>query len=128
MTKQDWIEAEKQVGLFSHLELNCDGYKLTICEARQKNKIVILFYVNDYFKGEWYNECEERRRFFRPFKNKIYKSKKEESLFRKWAKRDGKEFISHLECYSWHWNSFKAFKNHLIKHNKEITWLNKLEG
>jgi len=127
MTKQEWIEAEKHLSQFTHLEFMCDEYALTIYEMRYKNRIVISFYVNGWFKGIWYDECEERSRFFRKIEKRIYKDKKVETAMKRLYKMDKKEFKPTFSEYLCYWTSFKSFKSHLIKNNKEIKWLNKPE-
>lgn len=124
MTKQEWIEAEKLVTLYSALLLDCDGFRLSISETRSKNKIEVIVYVNGFLKGEWIsNDCEERRRFYQKKKKQMHSQKK----IKQWKRLFGKTLEQYAYYYLPFWTSFKAFKAHLINNNKEIIWLNKPE-
>ena len=68
-------------------------------------------------------DCEERRRFFRPYTRTVW-SKSQLDMFKKLSKKQlqnrgidpGKTFTTY---YPW-WTSFKALKAHLLKNNTSI--------
>lgn len=130
MTSDDWKKVEKRLeNFYDIVELNCDGYKVELVLTREKpmkNNIVI--YINGVIKGEWItNDCEERRRFFRPVKKYLYPQKYRASMKKepKWLQR---EFPNTDRTYTFYvpdWLSFKALKSHLIKNNENIELITK---
>lgn len=121
MTKEEWAEVEKKLqSPWGSVDLMCDGYKLTLQVQRDKMRLIIMIFVDGEFKGIWFNECEERRRFFQPCKRKIYKAK----TFKGFSKRtlksmqiDPNETITHYRPF---WTAFRPLKAHLIKNNTSI--------
>ena len=128
MTSQDWQEVEERLNHFyTFVELICDGYKVTLVLVRVTQfKNVIRIYVDGQIKGIWYTEdCEERRRFFRPVskyahtqKEKAHLNKISKSLRRKMGPwyDPNKKYTYYLPS----WTSFKTLKSHLIKNNSNI--------
>lgn len=127
MTPQDWKEVEERLNLFSAIvKLRCDGYEVTLVLKRiSQFKNAIMVYVNGEIRGSWLAEdCEERRRFYRPRVKSLY-SQKQKAALRKVSKKLRKKFgLPNPEAkytfYDFYWTSFKALKCHLIKHNKSI--------
>lgn len=124
MTPEDWKEVEKKLdSLFDHVELLIDGYKVTYRLSRTgKTKLAIMTYVNGAWKGAYYNECEESKRFACP-KNIGYSRKYKTSmkkLGKRFLKESGIDLDRTTTLYSPLWPSFKRLKGHLIKNNTSI--------
>jgi len=127
MTSQDWKEVEEKLDSFYTLvNLNCDGYIVTLCLKRiDQFKNGICVYVNDYIRGKWLTEdCEERRRFMRPVEKYAYSQKMRASL-KKISKRLRNKMglpdpEKKITFYAPYWTSFKRLKSHLIKNNVNI--------
>lgn len=135
MTPQDWKEVEKRLENFwLPVKLKCDEYELTLrLERINQFKNAILVYVNGLMKVKWMTEdCEERRRFFRPKKQSAY-SQKQKAALRKMSKRlrqkaglpDPDDTYTYYIPY---WTSFKALKSHLIKNNSNIQLVREQDG
>lgn len=131
ITKEDWKLMEKKLeDFYDSVTLICDGYELT-CMLRRvtTHRNAICIYVNGVIEGRWYLEdCEERRRFFRPLPKKLYSEKE----LLAWKKISVKEYKERLDrnkyfLYTSHWTNFKALKCHLIKQNKVIEWVDRSE-
>lgn len=125
MTNADWDHVEQCLSSqFQPVGLICDGYHLCLCLERIKMKLVIAFYVNGSLKGKWMQEdCEERRRFFRPVKKSAWTAKSRLAM-QKMGKRMLKRMnVDPTESFTVHypwWTSFKALKSHLVKSNNSI--------
>ncbi len=126
MTKTEWDAVDKNLKQGSKVTLICDGYNLKLGIRRlSEMRLGIAFSINgksDYL--EWMQvDCEERRRFFRPYTRSVW-SKPQLGMFKKWSKKQlqnrgvdpGKTFTT---FYPW-WTSFKALKSHLLKNNTSI--------
>ncbi|AEG60035.1 hypothetical protein [Desulforamulus ruminis] len=122
MTPQDWKEVELSLNSFyKQAVLMCDGYKITLTLGRiSQFKNGIKVYVNNVLKLKWMiEECEERRRFFRPIKKSLI-SPKEKAAFKRLSKKAKLDIKTEYTYYAPYWTSFRALKAHLIKHNKSI--------
>jgi len=127
MSTQEWKQIEECLkSFYSPVKIKCDGYYVTLCLRRlDQFKNGILIYVNGEIKGKWLLEdCEERRRFFRPVKKSLY-SRKQKASLKKISKRlRQKAGLSDPEinytCYYPYWKSFRALKTHIIKNNSDI--------
>lgn len=127
MTKTEWEAVGKSLlSQAARVVLICDGYRLQLRITRiAEMKLAITFSINDLSDYlEWMQaDCEERRRFFRPYTRSVW-SKSQLDMFKKLSKKQlqnrsidpGKTFTTY---YPW-WTSFKALKSHLIKHNTSI--------
>lgn len=124
----DWKRIEESLsGRFGAEHLMCDGYKLTIQREREKNKLVLVVYVNGVRKGEWTRQdCEERRRFFCPSTRRLFSKAKADKITAGMGKRYKEKWIAEMgldktmTIYMPVWSSFTALRRHLIKNNKEI--------
>jgi len=130
VSPQDWKEVEERLkSFYLTTELRCDGWKITlILQSISQFKNAIVVYVNGVVKGEWIvKDCEERRRFLCPVKRSLY-SQKQKAALRKIPKKIRREHglydpDAQYVRYSYYWTSFKALKSHLIKHNRDIEWM-----
>ncbi|BFH10861.1 hypothetical protein WJ0W_005967 [Paenibacillus melissococcoides] len=123
MTIEDWKTVEKNLRhLHYPVELNCDGYPVTLVLERVtpfKNGIAV--YIDGTVKGSWIiDDCEERRRFMRPITKQLFTRKQLES-----AKKVSKKYYrdAAAQKYTYHdhrWYSFGSLKRHLIKNNEVI--------
>ncbi|BDV42415.1 hypothetical protein GURASL_13380 [Geotalea uraniireducens] len=125
MTNADWDHVEQCLqSQFQPVGLVCDGYHLCLCLQRMGMKLVITFFVNGDLKGRWLGEdCEERRRFFRPVKKSAWTAKSRlaiQKTSKRMLKRLGIDPTETITVYYPWWNSFKALKSHLRKHNECI--------
>ncbi len=126
MNKEEWNKVEEELKHFYNpIKLNCDGYEITIILQQLKPmKNGIVLYVNGEIHGKWIIEdCEERRRFFRPIKKSVLKGKQKEffmKVYRTKKQRQEFEEKNKYTAYSYIWTSFRSLKRHLINNNKEI--------
>lgn len=123
MTKEQWEEVKQALtSLFSIVELKVDGYNVILQLQRvsvYKNEI--SFFIDGKFKGEWFEECEERRRFFKKSRKSILNAKGKQK-FKKLSKKVQKEWEEKYfyDEYSPFWSSFSALKKHLEAENESI--------
>lgn len=128
MTPEDWKYVEERLkGLFSPVVLDCDGYRLHLELKRiSQFKNAICFYVDGFFKVKWVlDDCEERRRFFRPITKRMLPKKASKGISKKMVKQFGLDKT--YTNYRGDWTSFRSLKSHLIKNNKEITLIREEE-
>ena len=126
MTKEDWKKAEERLfGSFSGVDLMVDGYRVGLRLTRLKMKLVILPYINGDYKAEWQlNDCEERRRFFRPVTASAWTAKGKRAMKKipkSHLKKMGIDPDQKNTYYSWAWPSFGPLRRHLEKNNKSIS-------
>ena len=129
MTPQEWKEVQAALELlYTPVNLNCDGYKVTLALMRTNQfRNAIRIYINGVIKGKWYIEdCEERRRFFRPI-TKSMLSPKSKAALKKLSKKRKLELETEYKYtyYVPEWNSFAALKRHFIKNNNSIELIRK---
>ena len=122
MTKEDWDKVDKSMqSPYGQISLICDDFLLTLATGLYKRKLSTIVYVNGVFEGKWVlNDCEERRRFFRPVKQLVWKKKITKGFSKKSLKSlniDPSEVRIH---YSSEWSSVRSLKAHLIKNNTSI--------
>lgn len=128
ITPADWKRIEEGLsGLFGSEKLMCDGYELTIQRQQEKNKLVLVVYVNGVWKGEWIREdCEERRRFFCPSTRRLFSKAKVDKSTAGMGKRHKEKWIAEMgldktmTIYIPVWRNFTALRRHLVKNNTEI--------
>lgn len=128
MKEQDW---EKVKDLFDSLwgivELECDGYKITLqVQKVKKLQLGIFVFVNGEIKGTFITtDCEERRRFY-PSKDVCVHTKKErERLLKIFGKKDyeKRSFDRKIKMHGFSWTSFSKLKKHFVDNNKEIKFI-----
>lgn len=120
MNKYDWKRVEEALKSFHNVaELRVDGYKLSLhLEQISTYKNAIMIYVEDVFKVEWFNECEERRRFFRVERENFLTAKTIKGLSKKRQKELKEKYA--YDYYTPIWTSFAALRRHLIANNESI--------
>lgn len=121
MTKDDWKTAEKQATeLFGHVDLMIDGYKITLrLEPYNSYRNVIMVYINGYFRGNTlFDDCDERRRFYREVSRSLLPSKPPKGIPRKyWDKRRSERTY---KSYYPFWTNFTELRRHFVKNNSSI--------
>lgn len=122
MNREDCIKVEQRL-VFpgARIELQCDAYRLTMEVQRDKMRMVVMIYVDGFFKGLWMRtDCEERRRFLRPIihRPKPYTGKQMRVLGKKWC--DEQRIQGTFTYYSPVWLSSRALLRHLHKHNSSV--------
>lgn len=122
MTKEEWDKVDRSMqSPYGRISMLCDDFKITIETGLYKRKLSSTIYVNGIFKGAWMlDDCEERRRFFRPIKRLVWKRK----ITKGFSKRSLKSLNidpteTHI-AYSAEWSSFRSLKTHLVKNNTSI--------
>lgn len=128
ITPADWKRIEESLsGRFGAEHLMCDGYKLTIRREQEKNKLVLVVYVNGVWKGEWIQQdCEERRRFFCPITRRVFSKARVDKATEGMGKLHKEKWIAEMgldktmTIYMPVWSNFTALRRHLVKNNKEI--------
>ena len=134
MTNEDWKQVEENWG-YIRITLQVDNYKLDIVPERSKMKIYNMVYVNGKFEGidlititkqDYQTEpkwSELATRFYQTRKKSLRPEKEIKKLEKLFGKKKAKELgfnkRTHFYKQPW-WTSFKLFKLHLIKYNKDI--------
>lgn len=129
MTKEDWKEVEDQwSNPYGTIRFRVDGYELSLQALIYKLKVIHQVYVNGWMKGEWINETsEEGRRFMRIKESFLFSAKEREYAKKHLSKATCKKINCDAKIrsvYPW-WESFAAFKKHLMANNKKITLIQK---
>ena len=124
MTDEQWKEVEKKlVPPFGRVELEIDGYKVTItAQLVEKMKFSVVVYVNGFIRAEWsMNDCEIRRRFYYESKKSLLKGS-EKAKIKKMRKSVREEIMKSAQysVFLPYWGSFSRLKSHLIKNNQSI--------
>lgn len=123
MTKEDWESIERKLCyLGAGVHLKIDGYAVTLRVLREKMKMVIAVYVNEYIKGEWLvNDCDIRRRFYQCSKHSLLTAADKKKLAKE-RKSVQKAVRERMTYYSYlpYWNSLRSLKCHFIKNNESI--------
>jgi hypothetical protein len=91
-------------------------------------KNTIRVYIDGQIKGIWYtDDCEERRRFFRPVKRFLHPKKWRDEMKKepKWLQKRFPDTNKTYTSYTPEWISFGALKRHLIANNKNIELIRK---
>jgi hypothetical protein len=122
MKNEDWDKVEHSMQIpWGWVTLVCDGYQIDIRTGIYKRHLSSICYVNGSFKGAWIlNDCEERRRFFRPVKRLNWKPRVLKGLSKKKLKCMNIDPAETSISYSAEWTSFRSLKAHLIKNNTSI--------
>ena len=122
MTKEEWDKVDKSMqSPYGQISLLCDAFRITIETGIYKRRLSSIIYVNGHFKGAWTREdCEERRRFFRPIKRLVWKKKITKGFSKKSLKSLNIDPTETRIAFSAEWSSFRSLKAHLIKNNTSI--------
>ena len=125
-TKEQWKAVEAGLfGSFGRVELLCDGYSVSLCKQLiGESKLAISVYVDEWFRGGWLLEdCEERRRFMRPVRIRLYRGAIRKRL-EKVSKRKRKELGIDIDetgtYYMPSWPTFAPLRRHLARENTTI--------
>ncbi len=121
LTPEQWKTVEGlATSQFSMAKLIIDGFEIVLhLEPESKYKSVIAIYVNGKIEAKKFLEdCEERRRFYRPVVRNLLPEKPPKCWKKKeWeAERKKHEYTSY---FPW-WTNFAALRRHLIKNNMDI--------
>lgn len=128
ITKQRWAEIESELDRqYSKLAFKADGYVVSAGLERNKNRLLIVVYVNGSIKGAWYPRrgqpmAEEARRFWRHTIKPVASQKFIKDMEKIFGKRDCKArglYDKWTFAEPFHLSA-KAFISHLRKHNTEI--------
>lgn len=122
MTKEEWDKVDKSMqSPYGRVSLLCDGFKITVETGLYKRRLSSIIYVDGVFKGAWMLEdCEERRRFFRPVKKLLWRRKMTKGFSKKTLKSLGIDPAETRISFTAEWSSFRTLKTHLIKNNTSI--------
>jgi hypothetical protein len=108
------------------VNLLIDGYNVTYQSAWDKNRLVLQFFVDGRWKGEYSNpDSVIGQKFGRPKKAKLSKKQREQYLI-VFGKRKGEKAIQKVEdrlqtYYFPYWTNSKSLIRHLKKTCEEIT-------
>ena len=85
-------------------------------------KLVLMVYVDGYFRGKWLTEdCDIRRRFYYCSKRSLLTAKEKKRLQReKKAIREKIQKEMEYMTFSPYFGSFRTLKSHLVKNNQSI--------
>lgn len=125
LSKEEWTTIENSLlWPLAQRKLLCDGYEVTLqVRNLKKLQLAIFVFVNGYMKEKWMLEdCEERRRFLRPMKRPIFRSKDSQKLEQRLAKlqdRPSRHKETITGYYGW-WTDFTAMRRHFCRHNQDI--------
>lgn len=124
MTDEQWKQAERQLsGLYGKVKMQIDGYEITVAVEPMKGmKLVLMVYVDGYFRGKWLTEdCDIRRRFYYCSKRSLLNAKEKKRLQReKKAVREKIQKEMEYMTFSPYFGSFRTLKSHFLKHNQSI--------
>lgn len=127
ISKEQWAEIERQLsGSWGHVELICDGYKVSAEIQRIASlKLGITVFVDGVIKGEWLNdESEIPKKFHQEKKRRIAKSPMREwyiknSKSRLWSKEERANYAAQAKATMsfWYpyWTNAAAFCRHIRK-------------
>lgn len=137
LTKEQWATIENELSSpWGSARLLIDGYQITL-EVRRVSKSAIRYeiavFVNGKIKVEYImQDCEERRRFYRPIVKKYHNAKRQEQIrklsrdvgkktMQKWAKESPAfDLNATFTVYSCCWGTFKPLKRFLEANNDSI--------
>lgn len=125
MTPEQWQAVERAVSRpYGGADLVVDGYQVALrVEPLKGLRSTIVVYVNGMWKGEWLaNDCEERRRFFRPVRVCYMNNKDYQSWRKVFGKKDADKRRENLRGCYWlpDWPAFSRLKRHLVANNKSV--------
>lgn len=123
MTAEEWKQVEEKLkSFYTFVKLKCDEYVIEITLQRDGPfKNVLMVYINGKIEGEWFEDCEEARRFYQ-LKTKSLLSANQKKVYKKLPKKMRGELAERAKYhyYTPYWTSFRSLKAHLIKNNTDI--------
>ena len=129
MTEDQWRKLESDANRsFFIVEFMIDGYSVTVQKLpidKKATRLGLVPYVNGVMALKWlYDDCEERRRFYRSYKKfsygKAYRAELKK-LSKRLLKVLGDNPDKKTTHYSFYWPSFCAMRRHFEKHNTDIS-------
>lgn len=124
MTKEEWKKVEDWWGTGpGWVRMDIDGHTVSLYNQINKDKmiVVVLVYVDGYLRSTYSKTDNEiGNRFYQRVKKAIHSPKEMKDRARAFGKRNELAQQRHYEYNECRWRSFKAFKKHIIGHNKEI--------
>ena len=85
MTDEQWKQMESRLSRpFGSVKMQIDGYEITVVvEPLKGMKLVLMVYVDGYFRGKWLTEdCDIRKRFYYCSKRSLLTAKEKKRLQR----------------------------------------------
>lgn len=124
MTDEQWKQVESRLSRpFDSVKMQIDGYKITVVvEPLKGMKLVLMVYVDGYFRGKWLTEdCDIRRRFYYCSKRSLLTTKEKKRLQRE-KKAIREEIQKKMEYMTFfpYFGSFRTLKSHFMKNNQSI--------
>lgn len=124
MTDEQWKQVESRLSRpFGSVKMQIDGYKITVVvEPLKGMKLVLMVYVDGYFRGKWLTEdCDIRRRFYYCSKRSLLTTKEKKRLQRE-KKAIREEIQKKMEYMTFlpYFGSFRTLKSHFMKNNQSI--------
>jgi hypothetical protein len=124
MDKKEWNRVEAALKSCPHLvQLDCDGFKVDIWLVHKSlcKLLLTVVGINGWMKGRWTMEdCEERRRFFYPYKKFVYSSKSRTKA-KRMPKKYKEIFNRAYKGYSSVFPGIAAMRRHFEENNKSIS-------
>lgn len=125
LTKEEWEALRDDLGLFRSIYLLIDGIPFVIKEERNKQKIVVMFYICGWFRGEWLSN-----HFFSKYLRTIKKRASSKKELTEWYKLKkslyGKKKADEWKAQQFYtyqsptFPSFRSFQLHITKVAKSI--------
>ena len=123
ISDQQWKQIEEKLeNFYTSVELDCDGYRLTLrLERISTYNNAITVYIDGKWDGRMIlHDCEERRRFFCPSPRRRYKKGTFKGIRKETLKRWGVDPERTFTLYRPYWTSFKRLRRHLESNNATI--------
>ena len=126
ISDQQWKQIEEKLNSFYNtVELDCDGYRVTLQLSRFTTfQNVIMVYVDGEWRGEWIlHDCEHRRRFLCPSKHRLHKKGAFKGIRKGTMKELGIDPDRTVTHYHPYWTSLNRLRRHLERNNTTITFI-----
>lgn len=124
MTKEEWKKIEDWWGTgLSTIRMKIDGCDIQLFNNVDKKKMIVevVIYVDGYIKcSDSTAGSEIGDRFWKRVKKPLYSPKQLKERAKVWGKRSKEAKQTYFEYNIPSWRSFRAFKKHIIGHNKDI--------
>lgn len=132
LTKEQKALAINELETKWKLQLNCDGYEITLKIQRHKMKLVIGIYVDGTVKGAWCTEHEKHpeAKYLAPHFINVWKTSSKKEIIKTYGKREAYKRFPDLDDkreyrLPYFTNATKAI-NHLIKVSDSIELLTEM--